>query len=175
MSQSYKQCGTCHQYLDLSLFTDHPKTKDGKQSSCKSCLYINNANWKTAKKFENHSTQEKVGTLYLLTNSMHEGWVRVGQSGSGLRNRLSVHRSSTPLPETINYLRKYETQYSKHMEAVLIHILDKHPQTQDRRNDWFKINESTILELFDEVTTNEEASLRHRNEQPTQSHLALCN
>ena len=175
MSQSYKQCSTCHNYLDLSLFSNHPDTRDGKQGMCKSCVQINNTNWKTNKKFENHSAQETVGTLYLLTNSMHEGWVRVGQSGSGLRNRLSVHRSSTPAPETINYLRQFDTQYSKHMEAVLLTILDKHPKTQDRRNDWFKISEDTILELFDEVTTNEEASLRHRNEQSRQPDLVLCN
>ena len=175
MSQSYKQCSTCHQYLDFSLFSAHPDTKDRKQSSCKSCMHIATTNWKTNKKFENYKNQSKLGSVYVLTNAMHDGWYRVGQCASGMSNRLSVHRSSTPMPESINFMREFETKYSRHIEAVLLAILDTHPKTEGRRNDWFKIPADIILSLFDEVTQNEEASLRHRDEQPTQSHLVLCN
>jgi hypothetical protein len=109
-----------------------------------------------------------------MANELHEGWYRIGQATSGMASRLSVHRSSTPVPESIHFIREFETKYSKHIEAVLISLLDTHPKTKDRRNDWFKIDRAIIMQLFDEVTQNEEASLRHRNEQPTQPHLALC-
>lgn len=32
-----KKCKTCQRYKKLNLFYDHPTTKDGKQSSCKTC------------------------------------------------------------------------------------------------------------------------------------------
>jgi len=175
MSQSYKQCVTCNQYKEVSNFATHPHTKQGIQSSCKVCKNIFNTNWTTNKRFEGYQDQSKVGSVYILANEAHSGWYRLGQATSGMRNRLSVHRSSTPVPETVYFLREFETNYSKHIEAVLISILDTHPATQDRRNDWFKIDRGIILKLFEEVTQNEEASLRHRNEQPSQSHLVLCN
>ena len=175
MSQSYKQCNTCHQYKDASHFTINKNGKGGLQSSCRSCVNITTTNWKTEKRFEKYQEQDKVGCVYILANELHDGWYRIGQATSGMSNRLSVHRSSTPVPESIHFIKQFETKYSKHIEAVLISMLATHPETKDRRNDWFKIDRSLMLQLFDEVTHNEEASLRHRNEQPTQSHLALCN
>ena len=172
--KSYKQCGTCSRYYHVDNF--YEQTNCTRLSAeCRSCRYIRTSNYKSDKLYQKLSTNKSEGIVYILTNEMHDNWFRVGRTGMTLVQRMNMHRTSTPFPEAMKYILSHESQYCKLLELMLLDILDSHPETKQRTNDWFNIQEDIMVDIFNEVIEHEEASLRHRDEQPTQSHLVLCN
>lgn len=174
MKQSYKQCGTCHRYHHVDNF--YAQTNSPTYSTeCRSCRNIRTTNWKSDNMYQKQSVEQSEGTVYILTNALHANWFRVGRTSNSLRSRMNMHRTSTPFPDSMKYVMSFESKYSKRLENMLLDILSTHPDTAQRTNDWFNIDKAILTDIFNEVTQNEEASLRHRDQQPSQSHLVLCN
>lgn len=169
MTLNYKECANCHRTKHIDAFYASSTNND-----CKDCQKINSTHNQSKQLREQLKTRGRSKILYLLTHPSFDNYFRIG-STSNLRSRLAMYKTSIPKPEELELTYTHESIYSEYLEWCLADILETHPECEHRQQSFFKIDRRSLLTIVKEVVENEEASIRYRNEQPSQSHLVLCN
>jgi hypothetical protein len=120
--------------------------------------------------YEEASVSNK-GFVYIIYNPAFEGWYKIGKADN-LEARLRTYQTGDPHRA---YKVCYEVEFEDCRAAEnAVKVLLQDDDKIILKNEWVMTAFDRIRNIINEVK-REEDSPRHRNEQPSQSHLVLCN
>jgi hypothetical protein len=93
-----------------------------------------------------HSTG-KEGFIYLIKNSVFDGWVKCGMTVD-CGDRLKSYNGYDPLSR-FSFIATKEVEDRRHAEKILLNSVSMAANFSN--GEWFKIDESICLEIFNKI------------------------
>ena len=176
-----KTCPTCGETKPITEFHNGPSRPGGLQSHCIPCktamnderMYVNGkyvskasplykpGRFKTLDDAYSHDELEKVtnGYVYVMINPAFPGWVKVGSAVS-MSDRENSYQTGDPFRQYKMYGGVF-TEDRVQLERKCHEHCER--SAQERRGEWFKINEVHALNIIRKEARNETSSHQLRD------------